>query len=50
MLHEAKEDADMLGEFWTLDKDGDGEHTIEEEEVAIKHYLRRKKYAFLQNL
>jgi hypothetical protein len=46
MLHEAKEDADMLGEFWTLDKDGDGEHTIEEEEVAIKHYLRRKNMRF----
>jgi hypothetical protein len=36
----------MLGEFWTLDKDGDGEHTIEEEEVAIKHYLRRKNMRF----
>jgi len=42
LLKEAKEDADVLGHFWTLDKDGDGEHSIEEEKHAIYEFLRRK--------
>lgn len=42
LLQEAKEDADVLGQFWTLDKDGDGDHTIEEEKEAVCLYLRRK--------
>eukprot|EP00945_MAST-04E_sp_MAST-4E-sp1_P006379 g6379.t1 len=46
LLKEAKEDADLHQEFWTLDKDGDGEHTIKEEEVAVKHFLRRKNMRF----
>lgn len=46
LLREAKEDADLHSEFWTLDKDGDGEHTIDEEEVAVKHFLRRKNMRF----
>merc|ERR1711968_236630 len=46
LLQEAKEDADMLGEYWSLDKDRDGEETIVEKEVAVKHYLRRKNMRF----
>jgi len=42
LLQEAKEDADVLGQFWTLDKDADGDYTIKEEKEAVCLYLRRK--------
>merc|ERR1711871_709510 len=42
LLKEAKEDADVLGHFWTLDRDGDGQHSLLEEKHAIYEYLRRK--------
>lgn len=46
LLKEAKADAEICGEFWTVDKDGDGDQEIEEEEKAIKTFLRRKNMRF----
>ena len=42
LLKEAKEDAEVLGHFWSLDKDGDGQHSLHEEKIAIYEFLRRK--------
>eukprot|EP00949_MAST-11_sp_MAST-11-sp1_P005366 g5366.t1 len=46
LLKEAEEDARANGEFWSLDADGDGDHTLKEEEHAIKTFLRRVNMRF----
>merc|ERR1711871_1105996 len=46
LLKEAHEDAKAQGRFWTLDKDGDGEHTDREVKDAILYYLRQRNMRF----
>ena len=46
VLKEAEEDAKIMREHWVLDKDGDGDPTLDEKKHAVVKYFQRKNMRF----
>ena len=46
LLKEAEEDAKIMREHFQLDKDGDGDPSMEEKKYVVENYLKRKNMRF----